>query len=146
MFKLITISNIIPRSLFITQVKTEVDLGPVIGVGGFGSVFKGEYARQPVALKGLTPVLQTAEVSRVRSQLHSADLFAKSSLEKDFCKEALTWGSISHRFILPLLGIYVKKPWRFLVSPFMANGTLAQWRKKQGSDVVEIHRLVRSAV
>ncbi len=64
MFKLITMSNIIPRSLFITQVRTEVHLGPAIAVGGFGSVFKGEYARQPVALKVLTTVRQTAEVSR----------------------------------------------------------------------------------
>ncbi len=27
----------------------------------------------------------------------------------------------------------------------MTNGTLTQWRKNQGPDVVEIHRLVRSA-
>lgn len=27
-------------------------------------------------------------------------------LEQDFCREALTWRSLNHKFVLPLLGIY----------------------------------------
>jgi hypothetical protein len=71
------------------------------------------------------------------------DSFGKDSLGKDFCREAIAWGSFAHRFILPLLGIFKEKSELFLVSPFVANGTLIQWRKEQNWDVVEIHRMVR---
>ena len=77
-------------------------------------------------------------------QLRNANLFAKDSIEKDLIREALPWGSLSHRYILPLLGIYAENSRLFLVSPFMANGTLRQWRKRHTSvRIDEIHRLVR---
>ena len=47
MFKLISMTDVLPRSLFITDVTT-LD---VIGVGGFGRVFKGKHKGQHVALK-----------------------------------------------------------------------------------------------
>ena len=50
MFKLISAVNVIPKSLFITGVKTEMHLG-LIGIGGFGRVFHGEYEGRKVALK-----------------------------------------------------------------------------------------------
>ncbi|KAF8351797.1 kinase-like domain-containing protein, partial [Amanita rubescens] len=59
-----------------------------------------------------------------------------------FCQEALTWRSLSHRFILPLLGIYEDESQLCLVSPFMANGTLTQWRKERTPDAVEVRRLM----
>ena len=71
------------------------------------------------------------------------DSFGKDSLRTDFCREALAWRSLAHRFILPLLGVFEENSDLFLVSPFMPNGTLAQWRSKQKPDVTEIHRLVR---
>ncbi|KAF8328317.1 kinase-like domain-containing protein [Amanita rubescens] len=123
MLKLITVKHVIPSSLFITQIKAETDLG-AIAAGGFGSVFTGDYKGQLVALKVLNKVRHG------------------SSLQKDFRKEALTWWSMSHRFILPLLGIYEEKSCLFLVSPFMTNGTLAQWRRDQIPNVAEIHRLM----
>lgn len=75
----------------------------------------------------------------------SSDLFdLKDSLSKDFCREALTWRSLTHHFILPLLGIFKDGPQLFLVSPFMDNGTLTGWRKKkEPNKISEIHRLVR---
>ena len=79
----------------------------------------------------------------VRLFPHSTDSFDKHSISQDFCKEALAWRSLSHRFILPLLGIFEDKL-RYLVSPLMTNGTLAQWRKnKPPSIILEVHRLVR---
>lgn len=47
MFKLISMADVLPRSLFITDITT-LD---VIGVGGFGRVFKGNHKGQHVALK-----------------------------------------------------------------------------------------------
>ncbi|KAF8737311.1 hypothetical protein AX14_013087 [Amanita brunnescens Koide BX004] len=122
LFKLITMTNVIPRSLFITDVRPYQS---AFDRGGFAGVYKGEYKGRLVALKVL---------NKVRNE--------KSSLQQDFRTEALVWRSISHRFILPLLGIYEEKSFKCLVSPFMSNGTLSQWRTEKRPDIVEIHRVM----
>ena len=57
------------------------------------------------------------------------------------------WGSLKHKFVLPLLGIYEFESGPvsrfFLVSPYMKNGTLSQWRKKANPSVPEIEERVR---
>ena len=78
--------------------------------------------------------------------LRKIDSFDKDSLIKDFCREAIAWRSFAHRHIIPLLGIFEEKSQLFLVSPFMENGTLIQWRRKQERSVIEIHRMVRRPV
>ena len=54
------------------------------------------------------------------------------------------WGSLCHKFVLPLLGIYEDKSAKqlFLVSPYMKNGTLAQWRKSANPSVTEVDKRV----
>ena len=138
-------TDLIPRSLFIADVRTAIDLG-AMDMGGFGAIYKGECAGQLVALKFLNTV-RHQEVSRALSSIsyYQDTNSLQSSLQKDFCKEALAWRSVSHRFILPLLGIYQEKSMLFLVSSFMTNGTLTQWRRDQRPDTVEIHRVVRPA-
>lgn len=115
-------------------------LGP-IGRGGFGRVFKGEYKGQQVAVK-VVDNARNVHAFAIFSSCN-ANLFGENSLIKEFRQEALTWRSLSHRFILPLLGIYEEKSQLCLVSPFMANGTLAQWRKERTPDAAEVRRLVR---
>ena len=63
-FKLTSTTNVIPNSLYITGVKTEMDFGAV-GMGGFASVFRGEYGGRLVALKLLNKVYH--RVSRLSS-------------------------------------------------------------------------------
>ena len=55
------------------------------------------------------------------------------------------WRSLNHQFVLPFLGIYETESASqfFLVSPYMKNGTLAQWRKKAYRSTTEIEKLVR---
>ena len=48
MFKLISIADVIPKSLFIVDVKTEATM---ISMGAFERVFRGEHKGQRVALK-----------------------------------------------------------------------------------------------
>jgi serine/threonine protein kinase len=129
-----------PRSLFITDV--EKDPKAVV-VGGFGNVFKGKHDGQLVALKMLYKG-RRAGVRGFFSSFANANLFAKDSIEKGFYTEALAWRSLSHRFILPLLGIYEEGSQLFLVSPFMTNGALCDWRKEHSPvRLDEIQRLVR---
>ena len=143
MFKLISMTNIVPRSLFIRKVEAETHI--TIGTGGFGRVFRGEHNGEPVALKLVEKGRKDVRASHclLFIGIILIDLVLKNSLIKEFCQEALTWRSLSHRFILPLLGIYEEKPQLFLVSPFMPNGTLHGWRKKRTPAVAEVHRLVR---
>src|SRR6266550_4000984 len=55
------------------------------------------------------------------------------------------WRSLNHECILPFLGIFEDESasLMFLVSPYMKNGTLSQWRKKTRPSTLEIQRLVR---
>ena len=47
------------------------------------------------------------------------------------------WAMLKHQFVLSFLGIYKQEEEMFLVSPFMENGTLAQWRKNAKPSVNE---------
>ncbi|KIL53938.1 hypothetical protein M378DRAFT_44393, partial [Amanita muscaria Koide BX008] len=75
-----------------------------INAGGLAVVYKGSYRGAQVALK------------RVNT----------GKIDKAFLQEALTWRTLSHKYILPFLGIFVDSSESFfsLVSPFMENGTL----------------------
>ena len=55
------------------------------------------------------------------------------------------WRSLNHERVLPFLGIFEDEAASrmFLVSPYMKNGTLSQWRKKASHLTSEIQRLVR---
>ena len=55
------------------------------------------------------------------------------------------WRSLNHERVLPFLGIFEDEAASrmFLVSPYMKNGTLSQWRKKTTHSTSEIQRLVR---
>ena len=56
------------------------------------------------------------------------------------------WRSLTHRSVLPFLGIYELEhgtaPQFFLVSPYMTNGDLAQWRKKTNPAVADVEERV----
>jgi hypothetical protein len=56
------------------------------------------------------------------------------------------WGSLKHKFVLPFLGIYEIESGTvsrcFIVSPYMENDTLAQWRKKANPSIAEIEERV----
>ena len=52
------------------------------------------------------------------------------------------WATLKHEFVLSFLGIYEKQDEMFLVSPYMENGTLAQWRKDAKPSVAKTQELV----
>ncbi len=49
------------------------------------------------------------------------------------------WGSLEHDFVLPFSGIHKEEDgMAFLVSPYMKNGTLTQWRKNTNPSIAQI--------
>ena len=53
------------------------------------------------------------------------------------------WAMVKHEFVLSFLGIYKEQEEMFLVSPYMENGTLAQWGKNANPSVTETWERVR---
>ncbi|KAF8339436.1 kinase-like domain-containing protein [Amanita rubescens] len=116
MFKIISLKPVIPRSLIVTEVNVPATRDYIAG-GAYGGVFKGELRGELVALKVLYRTGDNAA----------------------FCREALMWAMLKHEFVLSFLGIYKQQESEmFLVSPYMKNGTLAQWRKNAKPSVTEI--------
>ncbi len=54
------------------------------------------------------------------------------------------WHFLKHKFLLPFLGICVDESTSqsFLVSPYMRNGNLRQWREKVNPPMAEIQKRV----
>jgi len=139
-FKLVTETNITPKSLFITDVK--IDNEGAINIGGFGRVFKGEYKGKAVALKLMDKGLK--DVSVKLFFFHDPDSFVKGKFNQnqDFVLEVLARQSLAHSFVLPLSGIFLDRNQPFFVSPYMET-SLTQWRRTQTRNVPEINKLVR---
>ena len=107
-----------------------------IGRGGYGNVFKGEFQGTVVALK----VLYKNDANNLVSfQCLFSGRHRLLSFHQAFCREALMWGSLRHNFVLPFIGIHEEDGGTvFLVSPYMENGTLAQWRKNTNPSIAQI--------
>ena len=144
MAKLISETNVIPQSLYVTNVTFDVDHDP-IGRVVLRRVLKGKFQEEAVALKILDKFKKgRKDVSPFFSFNRPKYLLFDGKLFQEFCKEALVWRSLTHRFILPLLGIFKEQKMQFLVSPLMPNGNLMEWRRTiRPLSLAEIHRLVR---
>ena len=140
MSKIISKSCLVPRSLFLMGLPLPSD-GDLIS-GGFGHVYKGEHEGKAVALKALNKnrnyVVCHPPINLFKS------LSSISFQKQDFCRQASMWRSLDHKFVLPFLGIYENEAGlQFLVSPYMTNGTLAQWRKRAMPSLLEMEMRVR---
>ncbi|KAJ7353560.1 kinase-like domain-containing protein [Mycena albidolilacea] len=107
----------LPSSLFLTGV-TNHDDHPTFA-GGFGDVYRASFGGSTVALK------------RIRMFQAGADL-PQSRLQ--FCREALVWQTLRHKYILPLIGGDRETfPSSFcMVSPWMQHGTILKYLKEHG--------------
>ena len=104
--------------------------------GTFGDVYTSVYQGKPVALK----MLRTFQAQVDRSKIYKVIIRflclrvcqSLMNVLKRFCKEALIWQKLEHEFVLPFLGIdaenFPRQP--CMVSPWMVNGTLVQFLKK----------------
>ncbi|KAJ6576220.1 kinase-like domain-containing protein [Mycena sp. CBHHK59/15] len=132
----------LPSSLFITGVNDRDE--DATFAGGFGDVYRASYSGKKVALKRIRTF--TADSSPHRTRLVNSkipfDTLIFTSLGQQFCREALVWRGLQHRFILPFLGIDRETfPSSFcMVSPWMKHGTVLIYLKNRGHG--ELYRVL----
>ncbi|KAJ7921746.1 kinase-like domain-containing protein [Mycena leptocephala] len=104
-------SGVHPRCFHLSEMLT---IGQPVAVGGFGDVCKGVIQGQAVAVK----VMRVFEDSDIEAVL------------KEFGREALIWRQLSHPNLLPFFGIYHLDTRLCLISPWMENGHVMHFLKK----------------
>ncbi|KAJ7264457.1 kinase-like domain-containing protein [Mycena haematopus] len=111
----------LPSSLFITGV-SDPDEYPTFS-GGFGDVYRASFGSTTVALKRIRKFHASADAPRKRLQ---------------FCREALIWQKLRHKYILPLIGIDRETfPSFSMVSPWMKHGNILKYLSQYGRHDVE---------
>ncbi|KAG6917342.1 hypothetical protein DXG01_002913 [Tephrocybe rancida] len=85
---------------------------PVTG-GGFADIYKGSFGGQVVCLKTLR-VYQESQLEHILKQ---------------FSKEVILWGQLSHINVLPIYGLYQFKKRLCIVAPWMENGDIVTYLK-----------------
>ncbi|THU78891.1 kinase-like protein, partial [Dendrothele bispora CBS 962.96] len=113
-------SGLYPRCFTLHNIKKIGD--HPLAAGGSGEIWKGLLGDQLACLK-VVKVYGDSEVEK---------------LVKEFLKEAILWRQLDHPNVLPFLGLYfldTSKQRVCLISPWMENGNLTQYLKKnpQGS-------------
>jgi len=108
----------VPEALYLNPSKTDLKEQFAISYGDFADVYLGNYDEKKVAVKRIRGV----------------------ALDKDFCREALAWKTLSHKNVVPFIGIHNDQSKSFMgvASYFMPNGTLSNWRKKGNRTPAEI--------
>ncbi|KAK7055199.1 kinase-like protein [Favolaschia claudopus] len=116
-------SDSLPSSLFIPNAVCTREIYPTFG-GGFGDIYRATVGGKPVALKRMRQFLQGSDLRRIHLK---------------FCREALIWKDLKHPHILPLIGIDRDSfpDFMCMVSPWMEHGTVIDYLKKYGHDIVD---------
>ena len=94
--------------------------------GGFGDVHHGTLNALSVCVKRLQ-IATPEDIAVSYQHRHSPYRYSRMN-QKLFCKEAVTWKSLKHPNILPLLGATISPPQ--LVSIFMPAGDLSKYIPK----------------
>ncbi|KAG6843459.1 hypothetical protein H0H87_004374, partial [Tephrocybe sp. NHM501043] len=84
-----------------------------VTAGGFADIYKGDFRGQAVCLKAIR-VYQNTQVKHVLKQ---------------FSKEVILWGQLSHPNVLPIYGLYGFQNRLCLVAPWMAHGDISTYLK-----------------
>ena len=94
--------------------------------GGFADVWKGQYGYRKVAAKALRISL-TSDLDRIRRVDDSRIVIFVNELTcqaQRFCKEVMTWNTLRHPNVLPLVGVVMTERRFVMVSEWMENGDI----------------------
>jgi len=101
-------------------------------------VWMGEHQGRKVAVKVLK-VYSTSDFNKITSVSHHQGLpgvcigeLMLATIAQMFCKEVVTWKSLHHPNVLPLLGVTMGERLFAMVSEWMVNGNITEF--------VEAHR------
>lgn len=114
-------------------------MDPPLCHGGFAEVWKGEYQGREVAVKVLKVYLTSDldKITHVGSQHLLSEiccLRADSDFLQKFCKEVMTWKTLCHRNVLPLLGVTMGNNQFAMASEWMANGNINEFLEAKRDD------------
>ncbi|KAJ7875985.1 kinase-like domain-containing protein [Mycena leptocephala] len=104
-------SGLHPRCFSLTELQT---VGQQVAGGGFGDIWKGLVRGQTVCVK-IMRIFQNDDVQ---------------ALLKEFGREALIWRQLHHPNLLPFFGLYYLENRLCLVSPWMENGNVMEFLRK----------------
>ena len=100
--------------------------------GGFAEVWKGKHEGIEVAVKVLkvfttSDLVQITRVGFPICQRARVDRLVPTT--QRFCKEVITWKSLRHQNVLPLLGVTMNENQFAMVSEWMVNGNITKFIK-----------------
>lgn len=95
--------------------RKDITLGQLLGKGEFGEVFQGEHKKQKVAIKSLKD--QTHDLQR-------------------FLAEASVMTELRHRNLVSLIGVSLDKSPIYIVTEFMAKGSMVDYLRSRGRAVI----------
>ncbi|KAJ7622888.1 kinase-like domain-containing protein [Mycena polygramma] len=107
-------SELSPRCFTLTGLQR----GRLVAGGSFGDVYKGLLEGQSIAVK-MMRVFEESDVAALLTQ---------------FSREALIWRQFCHPNLLPFFGLYYFQQRLCLVSPWMENGHIRAFLKKEKWD------------
>ncbi|KAF9645728.1 kinase-like protein [Thelephora ganbajun] len=114
---------LLPRSLAIPLCYNATEIPHYYG--GFSDVWKGQHNGQEVAAKALRVCLMN-DFDRIR---------------RTFCREIMTWRTLRHPNVLPLLGVTMAEKRFVMVSEWMNNGNINKFSKRSDTDVDRLELL-----
>ncbi|KAJ7829109.1 kinase-like domain-containing protein [Mycena leptocephala] len=105
-------SGLHPRCFALSDLQK---VGQQVAAGGFGDIWKGLVRGQSVCVK----VMRIFREDDVRAVL------------KEFGREALIWRQLCHPNLLPFFGLYYLDNRLCLVSPWMENGNVSEFLRRE---------------
>ncbi|KAJ7670959.1 kinase-like domain-containing protein [Mycena rosella] len=122
LIKVSGVSKLHPRCFTITGLEKQRH----IAGGSFGDVYKGVFRGQTVAIK-MMRVFEESDID---------------ALLKEFSREAIIWRQLCHPNLLPFFGLYYLQERLCLVSPWMENGQIRMFLKKEPYDTDQLLSLI----
>ncbi|KAJ7828964.1 hypothetical protein B0H13DRAFT_2213778, partial [Mycena leptocephala] len=112
LLRLCRASGLHPRCFALTGLQK---VGQQVAAGGFGDIWKGLVRGRSVCVK-IMRLFQDGDIQAVL---------------KEFSQEALIWRQLYHPNLLPFFGLYYADNRLCLVSPWMENGNVMEFLRKE---------------
>jgi serine/threonine protein kinase len=106
--------------------------------GAFADIYRGRYEGSEVAVKKLRFFgNQKAHIHQV-GLIFFSQIQLSNTRDQAFCKEALVWRQMAHPNVLPFIGVdaetFADTGFLCMISPWMANGSLLDYRRSESYD------------